>query len=166
MKNRQWVLGKWKAIFFWEKSPVMEKQIFNATIIIITLYLVAMIIFNFFINQFLLASILLGCIPALGLLYYMLRFKNKFYLSLIIFGSFLYPILAINFYLNDGIFGPSAYVFNIDEPSHGQYFSTQMDIGMDSTKCDMLPQSLLHREFLSRDYTYPISQQGRYIFRP
>lgn len=89
----------------------MEKQIFNATIIIITLYLVAMIIFNFFINQFLLASILLGCIPALGLLYYMLRFKNKFYLSLIIFGSFLYPILAINFYLNDGIFGPSAYVF-------------------------------------------------------
>lgn len=89
----------------------MEKQIFNATIIIITLYLVAMIIFNLFISQFLLASILFFCIPALALLYYMLRFKNKFYLPLIIFGSFLYPILSINFYLNDGIFGPSAYIF-------------------------------------------------------
>ena len=111
MKKRQWVIGKWKEIFFWEKSPVMEKQIFNATIIIITLYLIAMIIFNFFINQILLASILFGCIPGLALLYYILRIKNKFYLSLILFGSFLYPILSINFFLNDGIFGPSAYIF-------------------------------------------------------
>jgi hypothetical protein len=111
MKKRQRVIGKWKEIFFWEKSPVMEKQIFNATIIIITLYLIAMIIFNFFINQILLASILFGCIPALAFLYYILRIKNKFYLSLILFGSFLYPILSINFFLNDGIFGPSAYIF-------------------------------------------------------
>jgi len=111
MKKRQWLLGRWKEIFFWEKSPVMEKQIFNATIIIIGLYLLAMIIFNFLINQYLLASILIGCVPALALLYYLLRCQNRFYLSLMLFGGFLYPILSINFYLNDGIYGPSAYIF-------------------------------------------------------
>lgn len=111
MKKRKWVIGKWKEFFFWEKSPMMEKQIFNATIIIVALYLIAMIFFNFFINQILLASILIGCIPALALFYYLLRIRNRFYLSLILFGSFIYPILLINFYLNDGIFGPSAYIF-------------------------------------------------------
>lgn len=90
---------------------MMEKQIFNATIIIITLYLIPMIIFNFLINQYVLAFILICCIPGMGLLYFLLRYKDKFYLALIIFGSFLYPILSINFFLNDGIHGPSAYIF-------------------------------------------------------
>lgn len=90
---------------------MMEKQIFNATIIIITLYLIPMIIFNFLINQYLLVGILICCIIGLGLLYFLLRHKNEFYLTLILFGSFLYPILSINFFLNDGIYGPSGYIF-------------------------------------------------------
>jgi len=111
MKKRQWFLTKWKSIFFWEKSPMMEKQIFNATIIIVSLYVLAFSIFNFLINQYLLASILIGCIPVLVYLYYLLRHKNKFNLTLVIFGSFVYPLLSVNFYLNDGIYGPSAYIF-------------------------------------------------------
>lgn len=111
MKKRQWVSGKLKSIFFWEKSTEMEQQIFNATIIIVSFYTLAMSIFNILIHQYLLAGILISCIPPMVYLYYLLRFKNKFKLTLIIFGSFLYPLLSINFYLNDGVFGPSAYIF-------------------------------------------------------
>ena len=90
MKKRQWVSGKLKSIFFWEKSTEMEQQIFNATIIIVSFYTLAMSIFNILIHQYLLAGILIGCIPPMAYLYYLLRFKNKFKLTLIIFGSFLY----------------------------------------------------------------------------
>jgi two-component system, sensor histidine kinase and response regulator len=111
MEKRQWLSGKWREAFFWEKSEVMENQIFNATIIIVSVYIIALSIFNILINQYLLAFIFIGCLPALAYLYYLLRIKNKFNTPLIIFGTFLYPLLAANFYLNDGISGPSAYVF-------------------------------------------------------
>ena len=111
MKKRQWVSGKWKEVFFWEKSTVMEKQIFNAIIVIIALYVLTLSGFNFFANQYLLGGILFGCIIILGYLYYLLRKKNKFHLSLLIFGCLAYPIITVNFYLNDGIFGPSSYAF-------------------------------------------------------
>ncbi|WP_158855865.1 sensor histidine kinase [Lunatibacter salilacus] len=111
MKYRQWVSRKWKAIFFWEKSPVMEKQIFNATIVIIGLYVFVMSILTVSTGQYVLASIFLSCIPFLIYLYYLLRYKNKFITPFILFGLVAYPVLSANFYLNDGIHGSSAYVF-------------------------------------------------------
>ncbi len=58
-----------------------------------------------------LGLIILGATFAQGGVYYLGRFKGKYELGFLIFSILSYPILAINFYLNDGIEGPSLYIF-------------------------------------------------------
>lgn len=102
---------KSKSIFFWHKTPVMEKQIFNATIVIIGFYLFLMGLFNFFTKQYVLTFISLFAVALLFWIYDMVRVKNKFMKAIYIFGGLAYPLITINFFLNDGIYGPSSYIF-------------------------------------------------------
>ena len=47
------------------------------------------------------------------ILYYNSRFRRGFKSSYLVFGLLCYPVIALNFFLNDGIAGPSAYVLLI-----------------------------------------------------
>lgn len=89
----------------------IENQLFNSISIITLIYLLAMVAFNIYVGQFLLGGILVVVAAALYLVYYLSRFRGKYNLGVYLFGFLSYPVLAINFYLNDGIEGPSFYVF-------------------------------------------------------
>ncbi|MEX2568358.1 MAG: HAMP domain-containing sensor histidine kinase [Cyclobacteriaceae bacterium] len=97
-------------MFFWESNYVLEKQIFNATLIIVFFYLLAMMIFNFIIgNSSLIVVSLLGMIM-LFFCFYQLRKRNRYKLAYYLFGGFSYFILALGFFFNDGILGPTLYI--------------------------------------------------------
>nr|MBI1229427.1 sensor histidine kinase [Cytophagales bacterium] len=111
MEKRKWVSGKWKEFFLWEASSGMEKKIFYAAVSVMMLYVFLMMVVNFLLRQYLLGTIFLICLPLGPYIMYLLRKKHKFNLPFFIFGFVAYPVLAINFYLNDGVEGTSAYVF-------------------------------------------------------
>lgn len=98
-------------IFYWENSPVMEKQIFNSTLVILVIFMLAMMAFNAIIGNWLLVGISFFVIIGLVLCYYLLRKRNQFKYAYYLFGGLTYPILAINFFNNDGIDGPTFYIF-------------------------------------------------------
>ncbi|WP_209330047.1 sensor histidine kinase [Lunatimonas salinarum] len=89
----------------------MEKQIFNSMLFIIAIYLVAMGILNVFLNQPGLTLISFFTLVPLACVYYLVRIKNRYRLSLYLFGGLSYPLIAANFFLNDGILGPTSYIF-------------------------------------------------------
>ncbi len=98
-------------IFYWDNTPVMEKQIFNSTLVIVFVFMLAMMAFNIIIRNWLLTGITFFVIVGLVLCYYLLRNRNQFKYAYFIFGGLTYPILAINFFNNDGIEGPTFYIF-------------------------------------------------------
>lgn len=89
----------------------MENVIFNGICIIILVYLLSMSAFNFIYQQYFLGGMLFFMCLVLLVLYFISRFRGNFKASYLLFGIFCYPVIALNFYLNDGIAGPSAYVF-------------------------------------------------------
>jgi two-component system sensor histidine kinase/response regulator len=91
----------------------MENVIFHGISVITLVYMFSMSAFNFFYEQYFLGGLLFGLCFFMILLYYYSRFRKGFKLSYLIFGLLCYPIIALNFYLNDGIAGPSAYVLLI-----------------------------------------------------
>lgn len=90
---------------------MMEKKIFYSAVGIMLVYVFLMTLVTFLIRQYLLSAIFLICLPFGPYIMYLLRKKHKFNLPFFIFGFVAYPALAISFYHNDGVQGPSAYVF-------------------------------------------------------
>ena len=88
----------------------MENVIFNGISIITLIYMLSMSAFNFVYEQYFLGGLLLGMCFVVIILYYNSRFRGRFRSSYLIFGLLCYPIIGLNFYLNEGIAGPSAYV--------------------------------------------------------
>lgn len=97
-------------MFFWEKNPVMEKQIFNATLVIVFIFIISLALFNLLIGNAILLGLSLFVISELLICFYLLRKKNQYKWAYYIFGLSIYPILAIAFYYNDGIQGPTFYI--------------------------------------------------------
>lgn len=97
--------------FIWENSQVMEKKIFNSTLVIAFSFMVAMLIYNAIFGTLVLIGLVLFVIVGLGICYYLLRKRNQFKQAYYLFGAFTYPVLAINFFNNDGIDGPTFYIF-------------------------------------------------------
>ncbi|MDN3669689.1 HAMP domain-containing sensor histidine kinase [Echinicola jeungdonensis] len=90
----------------------VKSKIFNSISIIVIFYLASMALFNmYYLGQLMLGWIVIGATLAQGGVYYLGRFKGHYKLGFLIFSTLSYPILAINFYLNDGIEGPSLYIF-------------------------------------------------------
>jgi len=89
----------------------MEKVIFHGISFIILVYILAMSAINFMYEQFFLGTLMFGACAIVIALYYNSRFHGKYKTSYFISGLFCYPIIGLNFYFNDGIEGPSSYVF-------------------------------------------------------
>lgn len=89
----------------------MEKVIFHGIAIIILIYLLSMSAFNLMYEQYFLGSLLFIMCFVLIIFYYKSRFRGRYKTSYLLFGMICYPIIGLNFYLNDGMDGPSAYVF-------------------------------------------------------
>ncbi|WP_092174779.1 sensor histidine kinase [Cyclobacterium xiamenense] len=89
----------------------MEKKIFNSTLVIAFSFMVAMLIYNAIFGTLVLIGLVLFVIIGLGICYYLLRKRNQFKQAYYLFGAFTYPVLAINFFNNDGIDGPTFYIF-------------------------------------------------------
>ncbi len=89
----------------------MEGRIFNATALILVLYLVGMVIFNLAIGQKTLSIILVFTALLIILAYIIARKSRNFKYGIRTLAAISYPILVINFFLNDGIEGPSVYIF-------------------------------------------------------
>lgn len=90
---------------------IIEKVIFHGIAIIIFVYLLAMSAFNLMYEQYFLATLLFAMCFILAFFYYYSRFLGHYRTSYLLFGVVCYLVIAINFYFNDGIQGPSAYVF-------------------------------------------------------
>ena len=97
--------------FIWENSQVMEKKIFNSTLVIAFCFMIAMLIYNAIFGTLVLIGLVLFVIVGLGICYHWLRKRNQFKQAYYLFGAFTYPVLAINFFNNDGIDGPTFYIF-------------------------------------------------------
>ncbi len=89
----------------------LENRVFNSISVVTAFYLLAMCAFNLYLGQLTLTVILCGSILLLVYYYYLARFKENYQPGMYMFGFITYPILAANFYLNDGIDGPSSYIF-------------------------------------------------------
>ncbi|UCS95319.1 HAMP domain-containing histidine kinase [Echinicola marina] len=89
----------------------MEGRIFNSTVIFLILYLAGMVIFNLITGQKTLSFILTLTAMVVIIAYILARKTKNFKNGIRILAAISYPILAINFFLNDGIDGPSAYIF-------------------------------------------------------
>lgn len=88
----------------------MENVIFNGISIITLIYILSMSAVNVVYGQYFLGKLLFGLCFVLIILYYNSRFRRRFKWSYWIFGLLCYPVIALNFYLNDGIAGPTSYV--------------------------------------------------------
>ncbi|WP_073096490.1 sensor histidine kinase [Cyclobacterium lianum] len=88
----------------------MEKQIFNATLVIVFLFILLLALFNLIIGNPILLGLSLFVAAELSFCYYLLRKKNKYKLAYFIFGLSIYPIMSLGFFYNDGIQGPTIYI--------------------------------------------------------
>lgn len=88
----------------------MENVIFHGIAIIVLIYTLSMSASNFFYQQYFLGALLFATCFVLLLLYYNSRFRKRFKNSYFLFGIICYLVIALNFYFNDGLAGPSAYV--------------------------------------------------------
>jgi signal transduction histidine kinase len=113
LKENLWAkIENWSLrLFFWEGNPSMEIRIFNATLVIVFFFSFFLAFVNVFIGNYTLVAIcLFAAICVVGFLY-LLRVKNAYKITFYLSSLITYPILAYNFINNDGVSGPSFYVF-------------------------------------------------------
>ncbi|WP_229239815.1 sensor histidine kinase [Echinicola soli] len=89
----------------------METKIFNSAALIIVIYLKAMIVFNLILGHYLLSLILLVTSAIVLAFYLMGKSRQNFSWGINLLSLLGYPILAINFFNNAGIEGPTFYIF-------------------------------------------------------
>ncbi|WP_236252765.1 sensor histidine kinase KdpD [Echinicola sp. 20G] len=109
MTNRSKQL--WQKLTLSDQEQELESRIFNAVAIITIIYLKSMVIFNYVLSQYLLSALLfITSIIILGF-YLAGRSRKNYQWGIKVLAALSYPILALNFYLNDGIQGPTPYIF-------------------------------------------------------
>ena len=100
-----------KNLFYWEGNPSMEIQIFNATLVIIFFFNLFLAALNLFLANYVLFGLCLFVSIAMAGYLYLLRVKNSYRTAFYLASLSSYPILAYNFLNNEGINGPTFYVF-------------------------------------------------------
>ena len=98
-------------VFFWEGNPSMEIQILNAALIIIFIFNLFLTGLNLYLSNYLLFGLCIFVGVTILSYLYLLRVKRAYKTSFYLASLTTYPILAINFINNDGINGPTFYVF-------------------------------------------------------
>ncbi len=100
-----------KQLFFWQETVLMEKWVFNATLGIISVYTFFLGIHNLVLGQLPTALLAFCVLPLMWGVWYLLRVKGKYLTALYIFGGLTYPVIGFSFFLKDGIYGPTIYLF-------------------------------------------------------
>ncbi|MBX2906324.1 MAG: HAMP domain-containing histidine kinase [Taibaiella sp.] len=110
-------LGSYRNL--WNKvtgSPeefTMQNRAFNYVCIITFFILVFSLVFDLFIEQTIMSAVLGGLILLLSAMYYFSRYKQKYRASTIIFVLCNYGTLVLNYFVNEGINGPTLALFTI-----------------------------------------------------
>ncbi len=89
----------------------IENRTFNYVCVITFFLLAASLLFDIFICQSLMIGVVSGLIVVLGILYYLSRFRKIYKIGITLFTTFSYFALAINYFANEGINGPTLILF-------------------------------------------------------
>lgn len=89
----------------------METKIFISAAFIAVIYMISMTVFNLLLGQYLLAGVIFFA-SGLILGYYLIaRRRTEFTTGINFLSLMAYPVLAFNFYYNDGVNGPTFFIF-------------------------------------------------------
>lgn len=91
----------------------MQNRAFNYVCVISFFILVFSLVFDLFICQSVMSVVLSGLLAVLGVMYYFARYKKKYKASVIIFVVCAYGTLSLNYFVNEGINGPTLALFTI-----------------------------------------------------
>ena len=89
----------------------MENRLFTLVVAITSFILFCYLIFDLFIGQNIMSAVIVLLLGLLGLLYYYSRFKQQYKKGIVVYALFCYPALAMNYFNNGGIIGPTLLVF-------------------------------------------------------
>lgn len=101
----------WNKVTRQDTELDMEIRIFNAVSVITVIYLIGMAIINILESQILLSLVLTATAVVVSMVYGFVQKKREVTWGVRTLAAISYPILSINFYFNEGIEGPSSYVF-------------------------------------------------------
>lgn len=91
----------------------MQNRAFNYVCVITFFILVFSLLFDLAICQSIMSVVLSGLLVLLGVIYYFARYKKKYKTSIIIFVVCSYGTLSLNYFVNEGINGPTLALFTI-----------------------------------------------------
>ena len=102
-----------KNLFFWDKSPSLEIQVFNVALVILIGFALFLAIINLWLQNYSLVKLCLIVVVSLSVFIYLLRVKHAFKTAFYLASFSTYPILLFNFFHNDGIIGPTFYILSL-----------------------------------------------------
>lgn len=137
-----------------------ENRTVNAVGVITLMMLALMLPINFFVN--LAGSAVVGTIliAAQSILYYISRFKRQYKLSIIIYASFCYLGLIINYWYNSGVSGPTLFIFFLTfqlliaitpKPQHKIWAPLHLIFGLVLLLTEYLFPSLVQKTYDTRE---------------
>ena len=100
-------------LFFWDQSPSLEIQVFNAALVILIVFVLFLAIINLWLLNYSLVQLCIIVAISLFIFIYLLRVKHAFKTAFYLASFSTYPILLFNFFHNDGILGPTFYILSL-----------------------------------------------------
>jgi len=91
----------------------MQNRAFNYVCVISFFILVFSLVFDLWICQSIMSVVLCALLVLLGGIYYFARYKKKYKASIVIFVVCTYGTLSLNYFVNEGINGPTLALFTI-----------------------------------------------------
>lgn len=91
----------------------MRNRAFNYVCVITSFILVFSLGFDIYICQSVMSAVLAGFLLLLGVMYYFSRYKKKYKVSIAVFVICSYGALVLNYFVNEGINGPTLALFTI-----------------------------------------------------
>jgi len=138
----------------------MQNRAFNYVCVISFFILVFSLVFDLLICQSVMSVVLSGLLVLLGFIYYFSRYKKKYKASIIIFVVCTYGTLSLNYFVNEGINGPTLALFTItlvfisimvDARHHLLMIGTHIAVVATLLALEYLKPSLVPATYPSRD---------------
>jgi two-component system, sensor histidine kinase and response regulator len=128
----------------------------NAICVVTLLICLILLPFNIYFGLYTIVTMIVVLIAVLSFLYYLSRFKNRFYLSSILYAIGSYITVIITYFFNSGINGPALLLF---------FLTFSLLIGFTKKKLHkywIALHLLIGSGLLSIEYYYPASVVGKY----
>jgi two-component system, sensor histidine kinase and response regulator len=103
----------WNKVTGSPEEFTMQNRAFNYVCIITFFILVFSLAIDLYIEQTLMCVVLVGLIVLLATMYYFSRYKKKYRASTIVFVLCTYGALVLNYFVNEGVNGPTLALFTI-----------------------------------------------------